>query len=803
MMSIVKLLVASNRIVFGASFARSLLKMLSQDPHNAKVHEAIVYIADAYVNLGEYATAYSMYMRLNLVMTGKEKYQALTCILVIKINYCAERLEPEPAKEVTEFQSLSKKEIAQHLGKFKTINEQFHKRNHTVSADILRQCNPHELLQANQVYYSYYGNQAKARGYSTLGMESGNGGFDPYPGLSGAIQDFDHMHSYQYSQPSDKMVETMGSYLRDKKIVRSDIPIRDKNILAGNGTTQLYSIVLAKLLGDRPRTAGKDIILVPSPSYGLFVPQIYALGGEVKTVPLLKSNNYKLTALQLSHAIQATNEELFVKSRIELTSHYNIFLQKAKDLGLDTQRLPIYIGETATTREAIDANLGEITQSTLRLVDDVPVLRAKLSAFGRFSLPLPPEVPRVVGLFFCNIHNPTGKAYNQQEVDSIDQVRRDHHVTVIEDLTHHELKFNKKLQLGYFANRQGIIPYKQATLMGISKNLCAAAWRVGVAYLSDDFNFSAEDASRDDKQRYNYMGITDRLFSQSVFLTPFQRAAILIAFDAKDVARERYVDERNYIYLFRSELFTAFIQGINTITNPVFAIDMINYVKASGSDRALALLISGIPELSIFTVPEGSFFLLIDFSKLINKYVGHLKLETVCEIYQALCSTVNIEAITAEGMLSPDLAIMRFTLGVGRAKIVDCAVRLALFVSLVTAEPTEDLSNVIVVDDKVKQDDLIPQSVNVAPSDAASCASASSSSPSTSDSNSANLLAVVSQVRRQQSIFAQMSAASQPIVEQGASSNQNRTATHLTFWSAPEKKSASVVAVSESAPRPH
>ncbi|MDR3477363.1 MAG: aminotransferase class I/II-fold pyridoxal phosphate-dependent enzyme [Gammaproteobacteria bacterium] len=668
-----------------------LVKMYSDDPSDPKVQAVFIRLADAYFLAGSFRSAQKLYQRV--FNSINQKKNVFTMALWLKIKFCVVKLNPEEIVSQQKImpELLGQDKAALKLAEFKEQNEAFKKAYNVIPEELIPLCTPQELLQTNQTYYTYYGESVTSTAYTTLAMEGGNGGFDPYPGLSKVAVNHDRMVNYQYSEPSQSIVNTMASYLKHKRIVRPDVPIGFRNILAGNGTTQLYHIFLSKIFGDRPRTAGKDILLVPSPSYGLFAPQVYASGGEIKTIPLLKSNNYKLTADQLNAAILETNATLFEKSRIALTSHYKMFLQAATDAGLNTQQLPAFVGENAPTREAAEANLHDIKQSTLKLVDETPILRARIAAFGWFSLPLPPEIPKVVALFFCNIHNPTGKAYNQQEVDSIDKVRRQHHVTVIEDLTHHELKFNPQLQLGYFANREGVLPYQQVTLVGISKNLCAAAWRVGVAFISSDFERAAENVVYDNKSRFSYMGVAERMFSQSVFLTPFQRKAVELGFDIRDEEKRAYIYNNNNLYLLRCNLFRALVEGIYSFADPKQALDVIDYVEKT-SPSSLAFLNDGIPLLSILTVPQGSFFILVDFSKLSNKYVGHLKLDSSIAVYQALRGIVNIDAIPAEGMLCGDMNIMRFTLAVSRQKIFECVNRLAVFVSYVTDEPALDLS---------------------------------------------------------------------------------------------------------------
>ena len=649
-------------------------------------------VADILFENKEYLPALITYQKIwgALKQAAEPGMNSTLSTVLLNIKYCASELGmEEKINTSSQHIPLNQNQIMSNLSDASLRHQQYLSGFHRLPSELIPTCNQEQLYEISSAFTNHYLEGDKFNHpQSSLDMSSGNGAFETYDPIDSITKEDEDMTSYDYSSIHSKELETIKKYLKHHRIVSEKMSLQRSNILVGNGSTQLYDITLKKLFRDHPNTIGKNILLIPSPSYGLFVPQVYQNGGGVRTIPLLAANDYKLTSVQLNGAIIETNDRLFRESLPELNYQYKTYLSKIKALGIDTTQLPLSFDEEKITRTELQQRLNTIAETVMTEVKQTKGLAQKQAVFGNTVIPPIPRIAEVLGFFHCNIHNPTGKIYSQDEVTALDVIRRKHDIMVIEDLAHHELAFSKETPLGYFGNTE-LKPRKQVTLLSLSKAYCAPAWRVGVAYASSDFAFSPGNTNtqgHNNKFRSGYNGLEENLFSQTVFISPYQMKTISHAFEIESDDKTMYLDKNNTEYTLRLTLFQALIAGITSVKTPKEASNIIQIVKRNHV-HALTQLYYGVPGLRLLTLPQGSFFVLLDFSNFVGKYIGQTQLKAPVDFAEALKNLVNICTITGEGMLTTDLPIVRISLSVERSELMQCAERFAEFVTYITDKP--------------------------------------------------------------------------------------------------------------------
>lgn len=591
---------------------------------------------------------------------------------------------------------LSEKDLAR-IAKFEAHRKAFESSYNVFPSNKMTTLTTHELFLAYRLSYDLFMNSVKTT-KSIIDCSTGNGGFLTYEPLTKISLNSDLSH-YSYSQPSQKIQECVHQYLVHRGILQKGAYLDYNNILTGNGSTELYELIITKLFLDDPYVAGKHAILIPTPSYGLFIEQVYTAHGQVITVPLQEDNGYKLAPEQLESAIEKANQQLFVEALPDVNSAYQKFLAQLEQIGIHPQLLPAYKGqEPNISRMELIENLKAIQQATITLLTTHPAYAEKINAFGDNDLlPLPPNIPSVISFFFCNIHNPTGVAYNQEEINALDVIRRKHDLSVIEDLAHHDIILDKSIKLGYFGACPQK-PFKQATLLSLSKQFCAAALRVGVAYISNEISHKPMLITQKRKS-FEADTVHELAFHRTVFTSPIQNKAIIKAFELKNPQLNEYLESNNKEYQYRVKFLLALIHGIDNIQASEEDYDRIKSFVQDYDDNndtaIMEILQTGLPGLKTFPEPKGSFFIVLDFSAYKNHYIGQFPLIAGIDFHKALYSLCGIETIPGEGMQYTEKPIARLSVSLGDTSdneaalysMLTVAKRLKHFIKLITPKP--------------------------------------------------------------------------------------------------------------------
>lgn len=156
------------------------------------------------------------------------------------------------------------------------------------------------------------------RRFSSLGgnqpvnFSSGNPAFDPFPpaleASRGAHSDYImRIYGSNFGVRSER--EMMVPFCENLKISPKDQPLDAKHIMPGMGVTFLYAALLetiaVKAAEEKP---GKTpIVLMTSPSYGLFAMQGEPFGMRVETVRLSEENKWQIDPEALDRRIKELN----------------------------------------------------------------------------------------------------------------------------------------------------------------------------------------------------------------------------------------------------------------------------------------------------------------------------------------------------------------------------------------------------------------------------------------------------------------------------------------------------------------
>lgn len=111
-----------------------------------------------------------------------------------------------------------------------------------------------------------------------------------------------NINKYPSSAGNEQSKKVLANYINNR--YRPTKIVSDENIIIGNSTTYLFNIICQNLL--RPY----DVIVIPSPTYGIFayIPERY--GAKIKFLELNKNDNWFINSIKLEKLIKQTNEDL-------------------------------------------------------------------------------------------------------------------------------------------------------------------------------------------------------------------------------------------------------------------------------------------------------------------------------------------------------------------------------------------------------------------------------------------------------------------------------------------------------------
>ncbi len=129
-------------------------------------------------------------------------------------------------------------------------------------------------------------------------LDGGNSMAKTFAPIQQEIKKIDLNYIRSYKDNTSSTLGPIEHYTKSEGIIPKDGKIDRDNTVVGHGSSQLYTLAMRHLIENKG-----DAIIVPVPTYGLFLPQIEKAGGTVIPVPLNKENGYTLTSEMIQDAI--------------------------------------------------------------------------------------------------------------------------------------------------------------------------------------------------------------------------------------------------------------------------------------------------------------------------------------------------------------------------------------------------------------------------------------------------------------------------------------------------------------------
>ena len=411
-----------------------------------------------------------------------------------------------------------------------------------------------------------------------------------------------------------------SKFLYQNSLVAQKTIITQKNIILGNGSTELYNSAVESILYHEGRkTVGRNIIIIPTPTYGLFINQIKYKGGEVALIELQEKYDYKLTPHQLSDAIEKINHAQLTLERESIQHRIKeiFFLLRKKNSSITEPEVNFKSSLEAEKRlDEIQITINDIKKSH-SITEDLPIL-------------LYPS--RVVGFLFINPHNPTGSIYTQKNINELANITKQFDLSIIADSIHQFINPNNFQDIGSFGMIEEI--KKMYIITSPSKHLGAAALRLGMMYITSDIRHIACDIA----------------YHNSMFVGYPKEKQIKIAYN-QIPEWYHYVTENNRDYFYRQQMVKLLIEGNQNLD---YLANLDNIFITSNAKDEFIRLIRGLPRVSQLKNPDASFFSVLDFSKWKGYELNGVVLNTSMQFCAAIEFILNMTLLPNEGMCFPN-----------------------------------------------------------------------------------------------------------------------------------------------------
>lgn len=327
---------------------------------------------------------------------------------------------------------------------------------------------------------------------------------------------------------------------------------------------------------------------------------------------------------------------------------YGLFVFEPERLGGESRLLALEEADAwLVSPQKLEAQIHQINQE----------LRERYA--GRFSY-----VPRVVGFFQQNPHNPTGRVMTKKDaprIRAICQVCRRNGVFLIDDLLYRDLVFDRTAPALPAAHFDEEYP-NTISLLGVSKAYGLAGLRAGIVVADEVI----------------VRGIRNSVF-QTIDSTSHLNAAVLAAVfhpsEERYQAYHLYFDALLKQYRLHLDYVVAAIDGITAVhTKENRAIIQAQVAKQIPDTSRMIEWLDGIAGASFIpgTMPESGFFCLLDFTFLKGKRYEDTVILDDLSLLRFLFSHYRINFITGCSIGWPDETkiIMRVSYSVPSEKIV-------------------------------------------------------------------------------------------------------------------------------------
>lgn len=475
----------------------------------------------------------------------------------------------------------------------------------------------------NLIFNNFFKEKDNAR--KLVKFNTGEPAFMPFfseaASFSEAIACKDEKTYAKYSSriPSEAMIKLANQFLFEEQLISAGATIESDQLIFANGSVQLFYLALSSYLEPG------DIVLMSSPTYGIFLPVIYDLKCDVGIIDHDKDG--KIKPHMLSAAITKYNQSLVLKY---LSDHYYAHLNHLNQFLQPDERSLLGIAEK------FNVTCDNLPQAILQLNE---YIHAKIQAGILDESCLFPRLPAVKAFFHMNPHNPTGVLYSQSEINQFAKVLASHpRVMVIDDLVHNNIRTHDK-DLGVFEKCPEKLPCL-LSLFSPSKAYCQANIRAGMAY-----------GSRSIIQKMH-----EKLSDTTTSISIPAHNALVNLFKSKVNDRRNYLQHNDEAYTQRYALMKLLITGFN---NPEFShLERFSVTKLIYSHylqhnpqyaRYLtARLLAGVPYITISIDPQGGLFFVADISKIIGLHYASYPIVSSMAFRNILRHLYNVEVLPGE-----------------------------------------------------------------------------------------------------------------------------------------------------------
>lgn len=508
-----------------------------------------------------------------------------------------------------------------------------------------------------------------------LQADSGSSGFYPPDGIIDKIKKFDQNDVVNYGPcliNDDKILKKIEKYCVDFKITKKEIklgvnPTNDESkddllyVLPGPGTTLLYNLAVKIILKN-----ANDFFIVPTPTYGLFIPPIFENNGIALSFPLNKENNFKINSKDLKSFVINKEREI-----------YNQYITCIKELYYSHSFQPNLLdqlfldGFKKSHSSSIIKSKNKIIKSINEKIKETTKYK-NLPAAHREKL-LFPLINRIRGFLNINPHTPTGTTLNQKEISKIVKVLSRYGIKVIDDLTHLNINYTNQ-KIGTFLRSKSIkkIDPNVVTLISFSKDFGLANIKAGFALAG---------------QKMANKMMSSLLSSYgSVSLLTKKTIETILSLDKNELTC--YLTENNKKYLERRNLIISIVDGFESINDRKIA-SSVNEVlenifkklrdkKKSNLKSYQDKLKEGIKDLKVVYPSQAGLFILLDFSAFKGKYFGNVEIKSSMDIRNALYFHSNLNTIPSEMLFhfDPHDLYLRFSLSLNELEICEAMLRI-------------------------------------------------------------------------------------------------------------------------------
>jgi hypothetical protein len=244
-------------------------------------------------------------------------------------------------------------------------------------------------------------------------------------------------------------------------------------------------------------------------------------------------------------------------------------------------------------------------------------------------------MPRVRAFYHVNPSMPVGKIFTQKMINSIASVlERYNDITLIEDVTHRGIVLDNTKKTGSFTHSK--IVNRTIVLDGISKVFGAARARAAFAF----------------GERSLIAPIAHSLHMRNCTLNGASNAFLEGVYKLDPEKFEAHLVDISEGYQNRLKLIKSVIFGLNILDDTdrrkvkTEFIELFNEDKSNKpSNQKIDYIFSGIPGLKLYSEPEAGFFVLIDFSHYVGKYLGSVRLQSGMDFRNAIYTLADVNTI--------------------------------------------------------------------------------------------------------------------------------------------------------------